>query len=61
MTNVYAPELYPRRKCWPHPRHELHIKSNPTVDPALIAADLDISEGYVRMIKRKLGLNNLND
>lgn len=56
MTIVYAPDLWPRRADPKQTRHDAAIREACGVDPAIIAATLDISERFVRMRQRKLGL-----
>jgi hypothetical protein len=54
MTDVRAPELYePKQR---HTRHDDYLRENAGVSVEMLAADLGVSEGFVRMRQRKLGL-----
>ncbi len=56
---VRAPELFIRRKRWPSPRFEVHLLANPSVCPAILAADLGSTEAFIRMCQRKMGLRKI--
>jgi hypothetical protein len=56
---VRAPELYTPRKRWLSPRVSQHLIAYPDICPAILAADLNITESFVRMVQRKLGLRKL--
>jgi hypothetical protein len=55
-TNVYAPELYPRKKSRLVKRHEAQMAGTLGVDPAIIADQLGLQVRTVCSIQRKLGL-----
>ncbi len=56
VTPVHAPELFEPRIAKRHRRHEAYLRAHLGVDPAILAAELGISEVSVRTAQRKLGL-----
>lgn len=60
-TNVHAPELYEpvwRNRQGRHrtPARDRFFRENWGVDPAMLADELGLSERFVRMYQRKMGL-----
>jgi hypothetical protein len=55
---VMAPDLYKPRKRW-RPSIAAHLLANAGICPAILAADLGLSERFVIMVQRKLGLRKL--
>jgi hypothetical protein len=53
---VNAPELFEPKLPRRYAIHAQFIRDNHGVDPAMLAADLNIQEMTVRTIQRKLGL-----
>lgn len=54
---IHAPELYTRKRhAMYSARAEAHLRANPGIDPALLALDLNLTERFVRLFQRKLGL-----
>ncbi len=56
MTHIHAPELYTPRKRRQPPRIAAMLLAHPGVCPAILAADLGITERFVIMVQRKLGI-----
>ena len=60
MTDVYAPDLYPkRRRKMCTPERDKYLRDNATVDPALLANDLGITERAVISYQRRLGVRRM--
>lgn len=56
---VHAPDLFPlktRRKTGFTPERDAYLRAHPNVDPAILADALGLTEGFVVMYQRKLGI-----
>jgi hypothetical protein len=53
---VYAPDLWEPKPRYRTKGRDEHLRENCNVDPAMLAEDLGVTEGFVRMYQRKLGL-----
>jgi hypothetical protein len=50
-------ELYPRRRPRMYtPARDAFLRANPTVDPAILAAELGLAERMIYVYQRKLGI-----
>jgi hypothetical protein len=57
MTVVRAPELFePNRPYLRNKKRNAYLRQNYGVDTAMLAADLGVTERFVRLLQRKLGL-----
>ncbi len=57
MTDVRAPDLYPRRRPRMYrPEREKFLREHPSVDPLLLAEELGVTEMFVIRFQRKLGI-----
>lgn len=55
-VTVRAPELFERKPPISQTKHDAYLIANAGIDPAILAADLAITETFVRTRQRKLGL-----
>jgi hypothetical protein len=55
-ARVHAPELFARRPLIQQTKHDAALRAAIGVDPAILAADLGVSERFVLRRQRKLGL-----
>ena len=62
-VRVYAPELFERKydKYHPWKRRDAYFRATAGVDPAILAAELGVSERFVRTRQRKLGLRKCGE
>lgn len=54
--SVRAPELFERRAPIQQTKHDAVLRASVGVDPAILAADLGVTESFIRRRQRKLGL-----
>ncbi len=54
--SVRAPELFERRLPIQQTKHDAALRAAVGIDPAILAADLGVSERFVMRRQRKLGL-----
>jgi hypothetical protein len=55
MQNIFAPDLFQRRRNPKLKEHDAYILQNRGICPAILAADLDVTERFVVSRQRKLG------
>jgi hypothetical protein len=55
-ARVFAPELFEPRRRYRNPAREAFLRQNVGIDPAVLAMTLGVTERFVRMLQRKLGL-----
>jgi len=56
--SVRAPDLFERRAPIQQTKHDAALRAAIGVDPAILAADLGVSERFVLRRQRKLGLRS---
>ncbi len=56
MQNIFAPDLFQRRRNPKLKEHDAYILQNRGICPAILAADLDVTERFVVSRQRKLGV-----
>jgi len=56
VTSVRAPELFARKGSRTQTKHDALLRERVGIDPAIIAAELGITERFIRIRQRKLGL-----
>lgn len=57
MTDIYAPELWPKRRPRMYrPERDDFLRCNPQLDAAIIASDWGVTERWVIGYQRKLGV-----
>jgi hypothetical protein len=56
MQNICAPDLFQRKRNPKLKEHDAYILQNSGICPAILAADLDVTERFVVSRQRKLGV-----
>ncbi len=56
MPRVRAPELFEPKRWYRNRRRDAFLRKNAGVDPAILAAELRLTVGFVRMLQRKIGV-----
>lgn len=56
MPNITAPDLFQRKRNRKLKEHDEYIRQNKGICPAILAADLDVTERFVVSRQRKLGV-----
>jgi hypothetical protein len=55
-VQVFAPELFEPRLPYGNRKRDAFLRDNASVDPEILALELNVSAGFVRMLQRKIGV-----
>ena len=58
MPNIFAPDLFQRRRNRKLKEHDAYILQNTGICPAILAEALDVTERFVIIHQRKLGVRH---
>lgn len=59
MPTIHAPDLFPKRQKWRTAQRDQYLRDNQGIDAALLAVDLGVTQSFIEMYQRKLGLRPL--
>jgi hypothetical protein len=58
-TKVHAPELYEPRRNYRSKQRDAYFRENRGIDAAILADELGVTERFVQMYQRKIGVRKL--
>jgi len=53
---VVCPEMLPKKSIYKNEKRDSYLRENAMIDPAILAAELGLSERFVKMRQRHLGI-----